>query len=105
LKGVAATVTVFAWSALLVFTLTTAALLVLLGRALFHSLDRVDRAREEVWTMGKTLDAISARLERIEVHLGEGDHRLDGFRDDLRAMMRRDLREIMDGQTSTRARP
>jgi hypothetical protein len=55
--------------------------------------------------MGKTLDAISARLERIEVHLGEGDHRLDGFRDDLRAMMRRDLREIMDGQASTRARP
>jgi hypothetical protein len=98
-------VTVFAWSALLVFTVTTAALLVLLGRALFHALDRVDRARDEVWTMGKTLDSISLRLERIETHLGEGDHRLDGFRDELRATMRRDLREIVDGSSTARARP
>jgi hypothetical protein len=102
---VAATVTVFAWSALLVFTATTAALLVLLGRALFHALDRVDRARDEVWTMGKTLDSISARLERIEVHLGEGDHRMEGFRDELRATMRRDLREIVDGSSTARTRP
>src|SRR6266536_3841840 len=33
--------TVFAWSALLVFTVTTAALLALLGKALFHALDPV----------------------------------------------------------------
>jgi hypothetical protein len=98
-------VTVFAWSALLVFTVTTAALMVLLGRALFHALDRVDRARDEVWTMGKTLDSISARLERIEVHLGEGDSRMDGFRDELRATMRRDLREIVDNSATTRTRP
>jgi hypothetical protein len=97
-------VTVFAWSALLVFTITTAALLVLLGRALFHALDRVDRARDEVWTMGKTLDSISSRLERIEVHLGEGEQRLDGFRDELRGTIRRDLRELMDGSSTTRAR-
>jgi hypothetical protein len=97
-------VTVFAWSALLVFTVTTAALLVLLGRALFHALDRVDRARDEVWTMGKTLEQISLRLERIEVHLGEGEQRLDGFRDELRATMRRDLREIVDGSTTSRTR-
>lgn len=96
--------TVFAWSALLVFTVTTAALLVLLGRALFHALDRVDRARDEVWTMVKTLDSISARLERIESSLGGNDQRLDGFRDELRATMRRDLREIMDGAAASRAR-
>jgi hypothetical protein len=99
-KGVAGTVTVFAWAALVVFTIATAALLTLLGRALFHALDRVDRARDEVWTMGKTLDTISARLERIEVHLGEGDHRMEDFRDELRATMRRDLREIVDRETA-----
>lgn len=101
----AATVTVFAWSALLVFTVTTAALFVLLGRALFHALDRVDRARDDVWTMAKTLDSISARLERIEVHLGSGDQRLEGFRDELRATMRRDLREIVDNSSSGRVGP
>jgi biopolymer transport protein ExbB/TolQ len=99
---VAATVTVFAWSALLVFTVTTAALLVLLGRALFHALDRVDRARDDVWTMAKTLDSISARLERIEVHLGAGDQRMEGFRDELRSTMRRDLREIVENSSTSR---
>jgi biopolymer transport protein ExbB/TolQ len=98
-------VTAFAWSALFVFTVTTAALLVLLGRALFHALDRVDRARDEVWTMGKTLESISLRLERIEVHLGEGEQRLEGFRDELRSTMRRDLREIVDSSTTSRVRP
>ena len=94
----------FAWSALVVFTVATAALLVLLGKALFHALDRVDRARDEVWTMGKTLDAISSRLERIEGQLGESESRLDAVRDELRSSMRRDLREILDGTTS-RVRP
>ena len=97
--------TVFAWSALLVFTATTAALLVLLGRALFHALDRVDRARDDVWTMAKTLDSISARLERIEVHLGAGDQRMEGFRDELRATMRRDMREIVDNSSGGRVGP
>lgn len=100
-----ARVTVFAWSALLVFTVTTAALLVLLGRALFHALDRVDRARDDVWTMAKTLDSISARLERIEVHLGDGDQRMEGFRDELRSTMRRDLREIVENSATSRVRP
>ena len=57
--------TIFAWSALLVFTLATAALLVLLGKALFHALDRVDRVRDE-----------------------------------LRAALRRDMREILDGAST-----
>jgi hypothetical protein len=96
--------TVFAWAALVVFTAATAALLVLLGRALFHALDRVDRAREDVWTMAKTLDSISLRLERIEVHLGEGDNRMEGFRDELRSTMRRDLREIVDRDAASRPR-
>jgi hypothetical protein len=90
-------VVVFAWSALLVFTVATAALIVLLARALFHSIDRVDRVREEVWSMAKTLETISVRLERIEAGLGEGDQRLGELRADLRSTMRRDMREILDG--------
>jgi hypothetical protein len=89
-------VVVFAWSALLVFTVATAALIVLLARALFHSIDRVDRVREEVWSMAKTLETISVRLERIEAGLGEGDQRLGELRADLRSTMRRDMREILD---------
>jgi hypothetical protein len=101
IKGVAR-VTVFAWSALLVFTVATAALLVLLGKALFHALDRVDRARDEVWSMAKTLELISSRLERIDAQLGGSDQRLDVLRDELRSIMRRDMREIIDG-SATRA--
>jgi hypothetical protein len=90
-------VLVFAWSALLVFTVATAATLVLLSRALFHSLDRVDRVREEVWSMAKTLETIAVRMERIEAGLGEGDQRMGELRADLRSTMRRDMREILDG--------
>jgi hypothetical protein len=97
--------TLFAWSALLVFTITTAALLVLLGKALFHALDRVDRARDEVWSMAKTLEAIATRLERIESGLGGSGQRLDEVRDELRAALRRDMREIVDGATAARPRP
>jgi biopolymer transport protein ExbB/TolQ len=96
---------VFAWSALLVFTVTTALLLVLLGKALFHALDRVDRARDEVWSMGKTLESIALRLERMESQLGGSDERLDSMRDELRSTLRRDLREILDGGGSARIRP
>lgn len=88
---------VFAWSALLVFTVATGALIVLLAKALFHSIDRVDRARDEVWSMTKTLETISVRLERIESGLGEGDQRMGELRADLRSTMRRDMREILDG--------
>ena len=87
----------FAWCALVVFTVTTGALLVLLGRALFHSIDRVDRIRDEVWSMAKTLETMSVRLERIESGLGEGDQRLGELRADLRSTMRRDMREILEG--------
>jgi hypothetical protein len=97
--------TLFAWSALLVFTIATAALLVLLGKALFHALDRVDRARDEVWSMAKTLEAIATRLERIESGLGGSGQRLDEVRDELRAALRRDMREIVDGASVTRSRP
>jgi hypothetical protein len=90
-------VVVFAWSALLVFTVATGALLVLLSRALFHSIDRVDRVRDEVWSMAKTVETIAVRLERIESGLGEGDQRLGELRADLRSTMRRDLREILEG--------
>jgi hypothetical protein len=94
---VAFSVLVFAWSALLVFTVATAAILVLLGRALFQSIDRVDRVREEVWSMAKTLETIAVRMERIEAGLGEGDQRMGELRADLRSTMRRDMREILDG--------
>lgn len=87
----------FAWCALVVSTVTTGALIVLLGRALFHSIDRVDRVRDEVWSMAKTLETISVRLEHIESGLGQGDQRLGELRADLRSTMRRDLREILDG--------
>ena len=89
----------FAWCALVVFTVTTGALLVLLGRALFHSIDRVDRIRDEVWSMAKTLETMSVRLERIESGLGAGDQRLGELRADLRSTMRRDMREILEGTT------
>ena len=89
-------VEVFAWSALVVFTVATGALLVLLSRALFHSIDRVDRIRDEVWSMAKTLETISVRLEHIESGLGQGDARLGELRADLRSTMRRDMREILD---------
>jgi hypothetical protein len=98
-------VTLFAWSALLVFTVATAALLVLLGKALFHALDRVDRARDEVWSMAKTLEAMATRLERIEAGLGGSGQRLDEVRDELRAALRRDMREIVDGASAARSRP
>jgi hypothetical protein len=96
--------TVFAWSALFVFTVATAALLVLLGKALFHALDRVDRARDEVWSMAKTLEAIATRLERIESGLGGSGQRLDEVRDELRAALRRDMREIVDSAAASRLR-
>ncbi len=95
-------VVAFAWCALGVFTVATAALIVLLSRALIHSIDRVDRVREEVWLMAKTLETISVRLEHIESGLGEGDQRLGELRADLRSTMRRDMREILDS-TSSRA--
>jgi septal ring factor EnvC (AmiA/AmiB activator) len=89
-------VLVFAWSALLVFTLATAALLALLSRALFASIDRVDRVRDEVFSMAKTLETMAVRMERIESGLGAGDQRMDELRADLRASVRRDLREFLD---------
>lgn len=88
---------VFAWSALGVITVLTGTLVVLLARALFHSIDRVDRVRDEVWSMAKTLETISVRVERIEAGLGEGDQRLGELRADLRSTMRRDMREILEG--------
>ena len=91
----------FAWCALAVFTVATGALLVLLARALFHSIDRVDRVRDEVWSMAKTLETIAVRLEHIESGLGQGDQRLGELRADLRSTMRRDLREILDGAGRT----
>lgn len=94
---------VFAWSALVVFMLTVGALLMLLSKALFHAIDRVDRVREEVWTMAKTLETIAVRLERIDSQLAESGQRLDAQRDELRATMRRDFREILDG-SAARAR-
>ena len=88
---------VFAWSALVVFTVAVGALIVLLSRALFRSIDRVDRVRDEVWSMAKTVETIAVRLERIESGLGEGDQRLGELRSDLRSTMRRDMREILEG--------
>ena len=90
----------FAWCALVVFTVAAGASLVLLGKALFHSIDRVDRVRDEVWSMAKTLETISVRLEHIESGLGQGDQRLGELRADLRSTMRRDMREILDGTAS-----
>ena len=91
---------VFAWSALLVFTVATAALLTLLSRALFHAIDRVDRVREEVFSMAKTVDTMAVRIERIEAALGEGDQRMGELRAELRSSMRRDMREILGGTRS-----
>ena len=91
---------VFAWSALLVFTVATAALLTLLSRALFHAIDRVDRVREEVFSMAKTVDTMAVRIERIEAALGEGDQRMGELRAELRSSMRRDIREILGGTRS-----
>jgi hypothetical protein len=93
-------VVVFAWSALVVFTAATAALLTLLARALFHAIDRVDRVRDEVWSMAKTVETVAVRMERIESALGEGDQRMGELRADLRSTMRRDMREILDGARS-----
>jgi hypothetical protein len=90
-------VVMFAWSALLVFTVATAAILVLLSRALFASIDRVDRVRDEVFSMAKTVETLAVRMERIEAGLGQGDQRMDELRADLRSTMRRDMREILDG--------
>jgi hypothetical protein len=90
-------VVAFAWSALAVFTVAVGALVVLLARALFRSIDRVDRVRDEVWSMAKTVETMSVRLERIESGLGEGDQRLGELRADLRSNMRRDMREILEG--------
>jgi trigger factor len=90
-------VVVFAWSALVVFTAATAGLLVLLSRALFGSIDRVDRVRDEVWSMAKTLETIAVRMERIEAGLGQGDQRLD----ELRADLRRRLEEAAQGQMAS----
>jgi hypothetical protein len=89
-------VVAFAWCALAVFTVAAFALVVLLARALFRSIDRVDRVRDEVWSMAKTVETMSVRLERIESGLGEGDQRLGELRADLRSTMRRDMREILE---------
>ena len=91
---------VFAWSALLVFTVATAALLTLLSRALFHAIDRVDRVRDEVFSMAKTVDTMAVRIERIEAALGQGDQRMGELRAELRSSMRRDMREILGGTRS-----
>jgi hypothetical protein len=97
-------VTVFAWAALSVFTIATAALLLLLSKAMFHALDRVDRVRDEVWSMAKTVETIAVRLERIEARLSENDLRAEAQRDELRATMRRDMREIFDSSPGARVR-
>jgi hypothetical protein len=95
-------VVAFAWCALAVFTVAIGALVVLLARALFHSIDRVDRIRDEVWSMAKTLETISVRLEHIESGLGEGDQRMGELRADLRSTMRRDMREILESPSANR---
>jgi hypothetical protein len=94
------TLVVFAWAALVVLTVLTGSLLVLLARALFRSIDRVDRIRDEVWSMAKTLETISVRMERIESGLGEGDQRMGELRADLRSSVRRDIREMLDNGTT-----
>jgi hypothetical protein len=90
----------FAWCALAVFTVAVGASLVLLGRALFRAIDRVDRVRDEVFSMAKTVETMSVRLEHIESGLGEGDQRMGELRADLRSTMRRDMREILEGPSS-----
>ena len=90
----------FAWCALAVFTVAIGALLVLLSKALFRSIDRVDRIRDELWSMAKTVETISVRLEHIESGLGEGDQRMGELRADLRSSMRRDMREILDNPSA-----
>jgi hypothetical protein len=90
-------VVAFAWTALAVFTIATGALVGLLARALFRAIDRVDRVRDEVFSMAKTLETMSVRLERMEAGLGDGDQRLGELRADLRATMRREMRELHDG--------
>ena len=86
----------FAWCALAVFTVAVTALVVLLARALFRAIDRVDRLREDLFTMAKTVETMAVRVERIEAGLGEGDARLGELRADLRSTMRRDMREILE---------
>jgi hypothetical protein len=95
-------VVAFAWCALVVFTIAIGALVVLLARALFRSIDRVDRVRDEVFSMAKTMETIAVRLEHIESGLGEGDQRMGELRADLRSTMRRDMREILDSPTTAR---
>jgi hypothetical protein len=89
-------VVAFAWCALAVFTAAVTALEVLLGRALFRAIDRVDRVRDEVFSMAKTVETMAVRLERIESGLGEEDARLGELRADLRSSVRRDIREILE---------
>jgi hypothetical protein len=102
-------VVAFAWCALAVFTIAAFALVGLLARALFRSIDRVDRIRDEVWSMAKTVETMSVRLERIESGLGQGDQRLGEMQADLRSTMRRDMREILESNdarpTTADARP
>jgi hypothetical protein len=86
----------FAWCALAVFTVAVTALVVLLSRALFRAIDRVDRVRDEVFSMAKTVETMAVRLERIESGLGEGDARLGELRADLRSSVRRDIREALE---------
>ena len=86
----------FAWCALAVFTVAVVALVVLLARALFRAIDRVDRIRDELFTMAKTVETMAVRVERIESGVGEGDARLGELRADLRSTMRRDMREILE---------
>jgi hypothetical protein len=95
-------VVAFAWCALAVFTGGLAALVVLLARALFRAIDRVDRVRDEVFSMAKTIEIMGVRLERIESGLGEGDARMGELRADLRSSVRRDIREMLDNGTSAR---
>jgi uncharacterized protein with von Willebrand factor type A (vWA) domain len=95
----------FAWCALAVFTVAVGASLVLLSRALFRSIDRVDRVRDEVYSMAKTLETMSVRLEQIQSGLGEGDQRMGELRADLRSTMRRDMREILEGPNGRPATP
>ncbi|HEV7654909.1 MAG TPA: hypothetical protein VGP36_09275 [Mycobacteriales bacterium] len=90
----------FAWCALVVLTIAVGAALVLLARALFRSIDRVERVRDEVFSMAKTLEIMSVRLEHIESGLGEGDQRMGELRADLRSTMRRDMREILESPTT-----
>jgi hypothetical protein len=93
-------VVAFAWCALVVFTVAAFALVVLLARALVRSIDRVDSLRDELVSRAKTVETMAVRMERIESGLGEGDQRLGELRADLRSTMRRDMREILEGNTT-----